>query len=51
MDQLGQRIVKDKAEAMQKRMEADRLEAQAKLLRRDAAEIERLLELARLPRS
>jgi len=47
MDQLGQRIIRDKAEAMQKRMEADRLEAQAKILRRDADEITRLLEMAR----
>lgn len=47
MDQLGQRIVKDKAEIMQKRMEADRLEARAQILRREAIEIERLMELAR----
>lgn len=48
MDKLGQRIVRDKAEIMQKRMEADRLEARAKILRSEATELERLLELARL---
>lgn len=47
IDTLGQRIVHDKAEIMQKRLEADRLEARALILRREASEIERLLELAR----
>jgi hypothetical protein len=48
MDKLGQQIVRDKAEIMQKRMEADRLEVRALILRREAAEIERHLELARI---
>lgn len=47
MDNLGERIIRDKAEAARKREEATILKAQAKRLLIDADEIERLLELAR----
>lgn len=50
MDKLGDRIVADKAQIASNRTRADLLERQAAALRREADEIERLLELARLQR-
>lgn len=50
MDELGSRIAKDNAEIQRKRSEAYDLERQAKLLREEADELERLLELARFQR-
>lgn len=52
MDKLGERIAFDRAMIDLKRKQADRLEREVRDLRRDANEIERLLELARteLPR-
>jgi hypothetical protein len=47
MSKLGDRIARDRAEAAQKRREADAKEAEAAKLRREADEIERLCELAR----
>lgn len=47
MDDLGNRIIKDNAKIQCKRSEAYDLEKQAKLLREEADELERLLELAR----
>lgn len=47
MDKLGQRIEKDRAAINRKRRSADNYEETAKRLRREADEIERLLELAR----
>jgi hypothetical protein len=47
MDALGKRIERDRAEAAQKRREADEKEKEAVKLRRDADEIDRLCELAR----
>lgn len=48
MDNLGNRIIADKGQAAFNRARADELERQARKLRSDADEIERLLELARL---
>lgn len=48
MDALGKRIIDDTATIGQKRLEATRLEAMARQLRREADEIERCLELARI---
>lgn len=47
MDRLGQRIVDDRSMIDFKRKQADILEREVAKLRRDANEIERLLELAR----
>jgi len=47
MDELGERIIRDKATVLEKHKLADELEKQAAHLRREADEIERLLELAR----
>ncbi|MGY3581391.1 FtsZ-binding cell division protein ZapB [Bradyrhizobium sp. USDA 4341] len=47
MDQLGQRIVDDRATIRAKRLEADELEERARRLRQEADEMERLLQLAR----
>ncbi len=47
MDALGNRIVADEAQIAFNRSKADELERQARALRRDADEIEWLLELAR----
>jgi hypothetical protein len=48
MDKLGQRIVEDRAEIARKREEARKLQWQSNRLEREASEMERLLELARL---
>lgn len=48
MDALGKRIIDDTAEIASKLMRAACLEAQARQLRQEAAEIERSLELARI---
>ena len=48
MGKLGERIISDTARAKQLKRAADRLEAQAAIMRREADEIYRLLELARL---
>lgn len=48
MDSLGARIVADRGEMALKRHQADNHDRAAKALRREADEIERLLELARL---
>lgn len=50
MDTLGERIIRDEAEIRAKRDEALRLEARVTQLRREANEIERLLDLARFER-
>jgi hypothetical protein len=50
MDDLGQRLINDRAAVIQRRQLADELEQEAKKLRREADEIERLSELSRLPR-
>lgn len=50
MDDLGKRIVEDRAQIAFNRAKADELERQATKLRSDADEMERLLELARLQR-
>jgi hypothetical protein len=47
-DDLGNRIVADRAQAAYYRAKADELERQARKLRREADEIERQLDLARL---
>jgi hypothetical protein len=47
MDELGNRIVADEAQMAFNRSRADELERQARALRKEADEIERLLELAR----
>lgn len=47
MDKLGERIIQDQSEVAKKRSEANQLELQAARLRREADEIERLLNLAR----
>lgn len=47
MDDLGKRIVADEAQISFNRTRADEFERQAKRLRQEADEIERLLELAR----
>lgn len=47
MDQLGQRIINDQAAIRQRRDRANELELEAARLRREADEIERLMELAR----
>jgi hypothetical protein len=47
MDELGNRIIADEGQIAFNRAKADELERQARALRRDADEIERLLELAR----
>lgn len=51
MDAFGQRIIFDNARAGQLRRDADRLEAQAQIMRREANEIKRLLELAMIAAS
>jgi hypothetical protein len=51
MDKLGERIVRDRAEISAKMAEAERLEHRAEALRREAAELERLLQLSRLHHS
>lgn len=48
MDALGNRIIADRAQASFNRSRADELERQARKLRAEADEIERLLELARM---
>lgn len=48
MDALGKRIIDDTAEIASKLTRAASLEAQARQLRQEAAEIQRLLELARI---
>lgn len=48
MDELGQRIIRDRATILEKRREAYRLQAEAIRLRNEANEMERLLELARI---
>jgi hypothetical protein len=50
MDELGQRIIRDTEAIAAKRDRASQLEAEARKLRRDADEMERLLELARFQR-
>lgn len=50
MDDLGKRLIKDRETAEAWRQEANRLEHRAKALRRDADELDRLAELARLQR-
>lgn len=47
MDTLGERIINDRAAVKQRRDRADDLEREAQRLRREADEIERLLENAR----
>jgi hypothetical protein len=47
MDVLGSRIIKEREVVSIKRALADKLERDAQQLRREADEIERLLELAR----
>lgn len=47
MDALGKRIIEDKAQIAFLRSEAEVLERKAAKNRRDADELERLLELAR----
>lgn len=53
MDKLGQRIIEDTATIQRLRGEAQDCESDARRLRQEADEMERLLELARieLPRS
>jgi hypothetical protein len=51
MDDLGNRIIADKAQIASNRTRADLLERQAKALRDEANEIERLLEQARFQRT
>lgn len=51
MDELGERIQHDRAEINAKNAEAERLEHRAKALRREADELERLLQLSRLRRT
>jgi len=48
MDNIGERIIKDRAAAEAKRKEAQNLESRARHLRWEAEEIERLLGLAML---
>lgn len=48
MDDLGKRIIEDTAKIRQKRADAFNLEQQAELLKSEANELERLLELARI---
>lgn len=48
MDQLGQRIIEDRAKVNELRSLARELEGRAKRARDQADEIERLLDLARL---
>ena len=47
IDKLGNRIVEDHAAIVSKRKEAEQLEYNARKLRREADDIERLLETAR----
>lgn len=47
-DKLGSRIVADRAEIALKRLQASNLERDAQRLRRQADEIERLLDMARM---
>lgn len=47
MDDLGKRIIADQAQIAHNRSTADELERQARVLRRQADEMERLLEDAR----
>lgn len=49
-DALGARLIRDREESRQKRMRADRLEREARILRRQTDEIDRLAELARFER-
>lgn len=48
MDELGKRIIEDKQRIQYLRQYADILDEQAKSKRREADEMERLLELARI---
>lgn len=48
MDKLGQRIIDDTAEIQRMRGEAQDHESEARRLRQEADEMERLLELARI---
>lgn len=48
MDKLGERIIREWAEIRDKRARAAQLEREVALLRSEANETERLLELARL---
>lgn len=48
MDSLGQRIIRDEAEIEELTTLADRLERDAVVLRNRAAEVRRLLDLAKL---
>lgn len=48
MDALGKRIIDDTADIASKLTRAARLEAEARQLRREAAEIQRLLDIARI---
>jgi hypothetical protein len=50
MDQLGERLERDRREAFDKRVRANQYEVLAKQLRREADEIDRLAELARMQR-
>ncbi len=50
MDDLGKRIIADQAQIAFNRSKADELERQARVLRRQADEMERLLEDARRSR-
>lgn len=47
MDKLGERLQRDRQLVMEKRMAAEKLEREARRLRREADEIERVAELAR----
>jgi len=48
MDQLGQRIIEDTAKIQHLRGQAQDFEYEARKLRQEADEMERLLELARI---
>jgi hypothetical protein len=50
MDKLGQRIIRDTATIQRLRGEAQDHESEARKLRQEADELERLLELARFER-
>lgn len=49
MDNLGERIINDRAAIKQRRDRANEMEIEARRLRRETDEIERLLDLARGP--
>lgn len=51
MDELGQRLINDRAAILERRQRASELEKEAGRLRREADEIERISELSRLQRS